>query len=157
MVALNSPQLLSKRYLSWRILRSPGDWAKIYIERAKDLRTYKSAIVFPEQLLPIAGAGLYSVEAGSNNGNNNPNRQTTEVQVSIVKLNFCRIELDGINGTVSVEQIYDWEHENQSSADINRVRILTASGTKMFIHHNLFSGKKDALAFAKKQLARIVD
>lgn len=157
MVILNSPQLLSKKYLSYRILRSPGAWARVYLDRAKELRIYKSAIVFPEQVLPIAGVALYSVDFGSDNGNNNPSRQTNEVRVSIVKFDFCRIELDGVKGAVSVQEIYDWEHENQSSADINSVRLLTAAGSKMFIHYNLFSNKRDALAFAKKQLARISD
>lgn len=157
MVTLNSPQLLSKKYLSWRILRSPGAWARAYIDRAKELRTYKSAIVFPEQVLPIAGAGLYMVNYSSDNSNNNPSRQTRQVGVSICKLNHCRLEVDGIKGTVSVQELYDWEHENQTEADFKHIRILNSGATQQFLDQNLFSAKRDALAFAKKMLSRITD
>jgi hypothetical protein len=148
---LNSPQLLSKKYMSYRILRSPGVWAQAYIDRAKHLRPYKSALLFPEQLLPIAGANIYHVYYQNTHSN-----QT--VEVSITKWTNPHIEIPGVKGMPTLEQLYDFEHENsQSASDLNLLKVIAGSWDKTFLSLYLFSGKRDALAFAQKNLKRICD
>ena len=161
MVCLNSPQLLSKRYMPWRILRAPGAWAPAYMARAKAIRRYKSALVFPEQVLAIKGAGVFEVLGRDDNANRNPNRQTSEVEVTIRRLDSCEIL---VNDKVakSVEQIYEYEDQNDETVDLMTIYIgfgnagRTTNG-QPFLSRYLFSAKRDAVAYAATRLKLISD
>lgn len=150
MVQLNSPQLLSKKYMSYRILRSPGVWAQAYIDRARHMRGYKSALLFPEQLLPIAGADIFHVYYQSTHGKHT-------VEVSISKWPNPHLELAGSKKMPTVEQIYEFEHENdQSVSDLNLLKVVAGSWEKSFLSLYLFSSKRDAIAFAQKKLKSLL-
>lgn len=155
MIILNSPQLLSKKYMPWRILRAPGKWAPAYIERARRLRGYKSAIVFPEQLIPILGSSLYEVHHSTNNGNENSQRQTSMVEVKIAKWPNIRLVLSGEKGTPTVEDVYRFEDEHDSEP--RHILVEGGTWTTGFMQSSFFSAKRDAIAYAKKKMMLISD
>jgi hypothetical protein len=155
MVTLNSPQLLSKKYMPWRILRAPGKWASVYIERARTLRGYKSALVFPEQLIPVLGSSVYSVDYSTNNSNETPNRQTSLVEVKIHKFSEVQLILSGEKGQPTVEDVFRYEDEHDTEP--GHIRVAGGGWMASFFNSALFTAKRDAVTYAKKRLTLISD
>lgn len=57
--AIDHKRLMSKKYMTWRVLQAPGAWSTLYRERARRQKNAPGMVVFPEQIM--GGNDLYLV------------------------------------------------------------------------------------------------
>jgi len=145
----------SKSYKVWRILQASGVWGQVYRDREERLRNYRSAIIFPEQLLGLNQTQLFITTIGSMTLNTRT--------VSVASVDNKHLQLHG--GTVShYNEIYEWEGENNGSEALKGMTIGTinhdpdryfSSGSNTpFSDLNLFSSKRDAVKMAQGIISR---
>jgi hypothetical protein len=161
MVHLSGPELLSKRYMPWRLLRASGQWASVYAARARIMKGYKSALVFPEQLMASSGTTLYCVALGF--GVSNGKTDKHRVRVAVDKLIGVSLQIDGIKGKPTIDEIYDFEEESSMKPDVQGLKLLipsrdpsSDSNSTSFMNNYLFTERNDALKFAKKRLSEVL-
>lgn len=136
----------TKSYKVWRLLQAPGCWGKVYREREMLLRNYRSAIIFPEQLLGLNQSLLFTASTTvSSEGRS----------ASVSSLNTPKLLLDG--GTVDYyDDIYDWESENNGN-DALKSMCIGRSGAYSnipFWNVTLFTNRKDAVKMASRHLEK---
>lgn len=133
----------SKGYKAWRILSASGSWAQTYRDREKMLRDYKSAIIFPEQLLGLQQSKIYQVIV---------TRVGTVITSRIVVIRSF-IPLGAGNERLdTVEKIRDYEYQHHEGGALHRVTLGGGDNTT-FYNHCYFSSQKDAVKYQAKRQA----
>lgn len=140
--AVDSKKLLSKNHRVWRCLQAPGDWGQFYRDRQKALENYRSAIVFPEQVIGLEGHDLFIV--------NNTKSGVVSTSIGIVR----GVTIGTYQETFgTIQDVYDYELENQSQQAINSLMVrypgslLTSYEFSKFAY---FSSRKEAVKFAQR-------
>ena len=134
-----------KRYKIWRIVRCSGAWIEIYRHREKRLRNYKSAIIFPEQLLELNQSTVWSAHAKPEPSSNT---STDSIVIGITK--WASFQPCGSNSRLrSIEEILDFEDQNSKSEEVHRLTIGKSNIAFKAIF--LFSNQREAFRFATSQ------
>lgn len=157
--AVDSKKLLSKSYSTWRLVMAAGAWSELYRERMRKYGNYRSAIIFPEQILGLNQSSIYSASVVAN-GNT--------MSSSIGRIGSFELWAD-LGGQRSswtrlrtVEEVYDFEAANSTADGYNYLAIQPAqtstynSKTKFAEYGALFSGKSDAVKWVARQLEKQV-
>jgi len=136
----------SKSYQVWRILQAPGVWGQAYRERVTFLTGYRSAIIFPEQLLGLNQSQLFI----ANLDGTSSRRSATINTLDEPHLIFAGQIIN------SFQEIYDLESENYEMGDLASMRVGKSDTTTSpnFHNLNLFSNKKDAVMMACRYLEK---
>lgn len=134
----------AKGYKAWRILSATGEWAQTYRDREKMLRGYKSAIIFPEQLIGLNQSKIYQVIV-TRTGN------TVSSQINALRSFLPK----GANGEIldTVEKIREYESEHSDGSGLHRLHIGKSTQDTSFYQHCYFSGLKDAVKYQAKRQA----
>lgn len=142
--AVDFKKIGSKGYKAWRILSASGEWAQIYRNREKMLRSYKSAIIFPEQLLGLNQTKIYQVIVTYSS-------DTVFSQVLIIRDFAPRAATGEVLDTLEI--IREYEHENQGGGEVHRVSVGKKNANNSFYNRSYFSGEKDAIKYQLKRQA----
>lgn len=134
----------SKGYKAWRILSASGAWGGTYRDREREMRNYKSAIIFPEQLLGLNQSKIYQVIV---------TRTGQSILSQIVALRSFIPR--GINGEVldTVEKIREYEYEHREGGALHRIAVGKGNSNTTFYNHHYFSSQKDAVKYQQKRQA----
>lgn len=135
----------TKSYKVWRILQAPGVWASIYRNREEILRNYRSAIIFPEQLLGLNQGNIFSASLSMNNDMRS---------ASVAKVNRITLLLDR-DPVSNFQEIYDWESEHHDAKAVGLIKLgspVSYGSDIKFCDLNLFTNRKDAVKMATKYL-----
>lgn len=157
--AVDSKKLLSKSYSTWRLVMAAGSWSELYRERMRKYGNFRSAIIFPEQILGLNQSSIYSASVVVNGSN---------ITSSIGRINGFELWADmGAKSSawrklLTVEEVYDFEAANSNQDGYNCLAIQPAqtssynSRTKFAEFGALFSGKNDAAKWAAQQITKQV-
>lgn len=150
--AVNSKKLLTKSYQTWRVIQAPGQWAQFYRDRIKQVGNYRSAIIFPEQLLGLNQKSIWTASGTISDKN---------MVVSVNRITSFSLQAQQDRGRKTletVEQVYEFEaayHDDLSAlylANANQVY-----NTPKFIDFKtLFTSKADAAKWACRYAERMV-
>jgi hypothetical protein len=142
--AVDFKKVGTKGYKAWRILSASGEWAQTYRDREKMLRAYKSAIIFPEQLISLTQSRIYQVIV-TRNGN------TISSQINVIHNYRPR----GANGECldTLEKIRDYEYVNHTGGALHRITVGNSVNNNNFYNHCYFSSQKDAIKYQAKRQA----
>lgn len=134
----------SKGYKAWRILSATGAWADAYRNREKEMRVYKSAIIFPEQLIGLRQSKIYQVVVHRTG-------DTVSSQIHAIRNFIPR----GANGESldTLEKIRDYEYENHEGGALHRITVGKSAQNNNFYNHCYFSSMKDAVKYQQKRQA----
>jgi hypothetical protein len=134
----------AKGYKAWRILSATGEWAQTYRDREKMLRGYKSAIIFPEQLIGLNQSKIYQVIV-TRTGN------TVSSQINALRSFLPK----GANGEIldTVEKIREYEYENHEGGALHRIAVGKGHSNNTFYNHVYFTSQKDAIKYQQKRQA----
>lgn len=142
--AIDFKKVGTKGYKAWRILSATGEWARTYRDREKMLRVYKSAIIFPEQLIGLTQSKIYQVIVFKMGG-------TVTSQINVIHNYMPR----GASGESldTVEKIRNYEYENHEGGALHRITVGKAGNNNNFYNHYYFSSQKDAIKYQAKMQA----
>lgn len=143
--AIDFTKVNSKGYKAWRIVSASGSWAQIYREREKELRGYKSAIIFPEQLIGLNQNIIYKVVVVRTG-------QKVDSHITAIR-NF---QPQGARGEQlnTLEQIREYETENSEPGGSHRISVGKHAGDSSFYNFAWFSSQKDAIKYQAKEQAK---
>lgn len=134
----------AKGYKAWRILSAAGAWAQTYRDREKMLRDYKSAIIFPEQLVGLNQSKIYQVIVTRTG-------QTIASQINAI-VNYIPRGAGG-ERLDTVEKIREYEYENHEGGALHRIVVGKGNNNTNFYNHCYFSSQKDAIKYQQKRQA----
>ena len=142
-------RISTKSYKVWRILQAPGVWGQIYRDREERLRNYRSAIIFPEQLIGLNQSQVFMMSVDQIG--------TDRRTVTVSGISKTNLYLD--NGLVSeYQQIYDWESQHHNNDALTGMTLNSPSNSTyqsvQFHTLNLFTNKKDAIKMAQGVISR---
>lgn len=126
----------SKKYKAWRILSAKGSWVEVYTGREKMLRNYRSAIIFPEQLLGLNQSSILQVTESAGSGVFN---------ISVHPVNRFDLFYNGVELN-SLTEILEVERSCYGDDDISRIKVGETFG-QSFVSLILFTNKKDVLKY----------
>ena len=132
----------AKGYKAWRILSASDTWASVYRQREKTLRNYHSAIIFPEQLLGLDQANIFSVVVSKQSS---VRLLSVSSAISVIR-NFKPVTLSD-EPLSSLEAIMEYEANNSGSGQSHRICLGTGGQDFSFYEKALFSGVKDAIKY----------
>ena len=145
--AVNSKKLLTKSYMTWRVVQAPGVWSSVYRERIKRMGNYRSAIIFPEQLLGLNQNSIWSA-AGSQSG------KTLTASISrhsLFKLYSAATRANSFN---RIEDVYDFESKYHDEAALKLLLLTTDVDSFYKLNFSelglLFTNKNDAAKWCSK-------
>jgi hypothetical protein len=148
--AIDFKKINSKGYKVWRIIQAPGAWGQIYRDRELKLRNYKSALIFPEQLLGLNQKLIYKVQV---------HRLGSTVSSHITGVRcFCPADANR-KALTTAQEVYDYEADNAGDGEVHRLNYATPNQTGdsvTFYTSNLFSSIKDAEKFQRNQQASLL-
>lgn len=142
-------KIRTKSYKMWRILQAPGIWAQIYRDREQKFRDYRTAVIFPEQIIGLNQSEIYSVATST------PEYSSRTRTVTLHTHSNFELILK-VAAAESVGEIVEWESSNHASDAISDMRISSphqSTSRPFFASTNLFTSKKDAIKFAQKAIA----
>lgn len=143
--AIDFKKVTSKKYRLWRILHSNPIWATIYRERDAQLNQFRSAVIFPEQLLGLNQNRIWSVISLASDG---------EVTIKIKALYDFKLYIDRIP-VVTSEQIFEFEQGMKQLND-KRLLAMSSNGSLDFTLMNLFTNLDDAVKFGEKEQMKLL-
>jgi hypothetical protein len=143
--AVNSKKLLTKSYMTWRVVQAPGVWASIYRERIKRMGNYRSAIIFPEQLLGLNQNSVWQSFGGADG------KSTT---TSITRHGVLRLGSETGTRTREVEffnrieDVYEFEAKYSNQSDLDKLVMRSEANSyfqpKFHEVSQLFTNRNDA-------------
>lgn len=153
--SIDFTQAHSKSYKVWRIISAPGHWCQIYREREQRLRNYRSALIFPEQILGLNQEFIFKVVVVKGQGG--------AVQSYITPL--CKFGLyvpekanpdsyySKTGQLTTSDEIRRWEADNQTGGETHRLTVNVTGQDWCFDRYDFFSSIKDAAKFQAAEQA----
>lgn len=132
----------ARGYKAWRILSASDTWASIYRQREKTLRDYRSAIIFPEQLLGLDQENIFSVVVTKQSS---VRFFAVTSTINVIR-NFKPVAISD-EPLVSLGAIMEYESNNSGPGQSHRICLGTSSQDNSFFEKSLFSGIKDAVKY----------
>ena len=142
--AVDFKKVGTKGYKAWRILSAAGSWAQTFRDREKMLRDYKSAIIFPEQLIGLNQSKVYQVIVHKVGGT---------VTSQIIALNNYIPRGANDEKLDTVEKIREYEYEHHEGGALHRIKVGKGNNNTTFYNHCYFSSQKDAVKYQLKRQA----
>lgn len=155
--AIDFKKITTKSYKVWRILQAPGAWGQIYRDREQLYRNYRSALIFPEQVLGIAGSPVFKVTTSCV-------QRTLSSHITNVYVNALNALMTPEMGEhfispgflVNMEEIQRFEHLNHKSGETHRIYLGSNTQENPFDRHAWFTNIKDALKYQSNQQAALL-
>jgi hypothetical protein len=149
--AIDFKKVTSKSYKVWRILQAPGAWGQIYRDREQTYRNYRSALIFPEQVMGIGGSSVYKVTAHCVQRSlttNITNIHVTALNALMSKEDEDRYICPGM--LCNMEEIQRFEHLNREAGQTHRLYLGSSSQDNPFDRHAWFTNLKDAIKYQNR-------
>lgn len=155
--AIDFTKVNTKSYKVWRILQASGDWAQVYRDREQAYRDYKSAIIFPEQILGLNQRNIYKAHAYFVQKSVN----SYITGVSCKKLNALMTREEeksfGYPGELrSAGEVMLWESMNPHLAEHSGMYLGELSDNTHFSNNAWFSNVKDAIKYQERMFKTLV-
>jgi hypothetical protein len=137
----------TKGYMAWRILSVNPKLSEVYQERVAKFKNYRSALIFPEQVIGLPNSSIYYVLSDKSN---------SEIKISIHTLTNPRIISTKDGSIDSIQDLVDWENLNGKPNDIKMANVITSyyARSEGFMTLPWFSNKSDAVKYASKCLEK---
>jgi hypothetical protein len=140
----------SSRYCTMRIISAPGVWATVYRSRLAQFASFRTAILFPEMLLGLDQARVFSVFDRENI------RAYASVSIQAVMPKAFRL-LDHTGHRIEYnckEDILKFEEDYHDDKALGQMVITDdfTSGNMNFFSLPLFYNKSEALKYANQML-----
>lgn len=123
----------AKRYKAWRIVRTAPKLVDLYKKRLKKLEGYRTAIIFPEQLLNLSQSSIYRVK--EEKVGESSSVTITAINKFIPEINYGELK--------DAHAIFETEANDSD---------MIVVGGKVFMDLMLFTSKNDAVKYATKRL-----
>lgn len=156
--AIDFTKVHTKAYKVWRIIQAPGAWGQIYRDREQKLRGYRSALIFPEQILGLNQELIFKVVVARG--------QNGAVQSHITPLRkfgiFVPVNKDEKypytkpGELTNMDEIRRWESDNQAGGETHRMSVNTVGQEWCFDRFEMFSSLKDAAKFQFAEQAKFL-
>lgn len=136
-------KITTRKYKAWKILSVSPHLSQFYKERESRLRAYRSAIIFPEQILGLNNSPAYHVSCSSS-------ASGIGAGITVLHDPKLRSHTDGYLETIG--EVKQWEEFIGQISDLN---LKTGPHTEnTFLMMDLFTNKKDAIKFATRYLEK---
>lgn len=151
--AIDFKRILGKSGSMHRVMKSPGVWSSIYIDRVKRFGNIHGAIVFPEQLLGLKQNTIWMVSTTEDDKNG----FRVSVAVSETTQRFLSTKNWGQPNITTVEDVHEFERKSVAESfdptALYLVHERSSAFTELcFVKSNLFTNEKSANIYAKRFL-----
>jgi len=157
--AISFTKVHTKPYKVWRILQAPGAWNRVYRNREARLRHYRSAIIFPEQILGLNQASIYKVVVVRGSSGDVESHISTlrsfGLFAHVPKDQYgCFVEPGRISST---DELSYWESQNSENGDTHRLMVSSGSDPKWsFDRYDYFTNIRDAVKFQQREQEKLI-
>lgn len=151
--AIDFKRILGNSGSLHRVMKSPGVWPSIYIDRYKRFGDIHGAIVFPEQLLGLKQNTIWMVSTISDEKNG----FRVSVNVTETTQRFLSTRMWGQANISTVEEVHAFERKTAAEGVDPNILLLvhekSSAFTELcFVKSNLFTNEKSANFYAKRFL-----
>jgi len=157
--AINFTKVHTKPYKVWRILQAPGAWHRVYRDREVLLRNYRSAIIFPEQILGLNQTSIYKVVVVKGSSNSVESHITALRSFGL----FAHVPKDQYGFFVqpgrisSTEELRFWEDQNSDGGDVHRLMLASGSDPSWsFDRYAYFASIREAVKFQAREQEKLL-
>jgi hypothetical protein len=141
--AVDFKKIHTRKYKVWKILSVSPHLSQFYKERESRLRDYRSAIIFPEQILGVVDTPVYHVTCSSP-------ESSIGVGIRAVREFHLTSTKDGVLETI--QDVKAWE---DFVGEVSDLYLSTGPHNKhAFLMMDLFANRKDAIKFASRYLEK---
>lgn len=156
--AIDFTKVHTKAYKVWRIIQAPGAWGQIYRNREQALRGYKSALIFPEQVLGLNQELIFKVVVAKGQGGSVQSHITPlrKFGLYVPEDKSAKYPYSKPGQLTSMDEIRRWEADNQNPGDTHRLMVNITGQEWCFDRFELFSSLKDAAKFQAAEQAKLL-